>query len=80
MNNTVYLAQIVWDVEGSYSDCEFVGVFTTRKNAEDAICDILSKRYNKTIYYKDYSTMTDFLEEHSNDYIVTKLETDKNYY
>lgn len=75
MNDTIYLAQIVWTV-----DCDFVGVFTTRKNAEDVVCEILAKRYNKTIHYTDYSTEADFLEEHSNEYTVNKIEINKNYY
>lgn len=58
----------------------FVGIFTTRKNAEDTVCDILSKRYNKTISYTDYSTRTDFLNKHSDEYIIDKIEVDKNYY
>lgn len=75
MDNTFYLAQIV-----DYIDCEFVGVFTTRKNAEDAICDILAKKYDKTIPYTDYSAEADFLEEHSDEYMVEKIIINKNYY
>lgn len=80
MNNTFYLTQITHNVEGSYDACEFVGVFATRKNAEDAVCDILSKRYGKTIHYKDYSAEADFLDEHSHEYMIDKIEIDKNYY
>ena len=80
MNNTYYFAQIIEDPCDMLSRCEFVGVFTTRKNAEDAICDILSKRYNKVIHYTDYSAEADFLDEHSDEYLIDKIETDKNYY
>ncbi len=79
MNNTYYLAQVVEDV-GGFLDCIFVGIFTTRKNAEDAICDILSKRYDKVIHYTDYSAEANFLDEHSEEYMVDKIETDKRYY
>lgn len=80
MNNTYYLAQIIEEPCDIFAKCEFVGIFTTRKNAEDAICDILSKRYDKTIHYIDYSAEADFLDEHALEYTVDKIETDKSYY
>lgn len=80
MNNTYYLAQIVEDIDCVFLDCAFVGVFTTRKNAEDAICKILSRMHNTTIDYADYSAEADFLDEHSEEYMIDKIETDKNYY
>lgn len=76
MTDIYYLAQMITD----NIDYDFVGVFTTRKNAEDAVCDILTKKYDKTIHYTDYSAEADFLEEHSNEYMVNKIEINKNYY
>lgn len=80
MNNTYYLAQIITNIGDTFVDETFVGVFTTRKNAEDAVCDILSKRYDKTIHYTDYSAEADFLDEHSEEYMIDTIETDKSYY
>ena len=80
MNNTYYLAQIIEEPCDIFAKCEFVGIFTTRKNAEDAVCDILSKRHNKTIHYTDYSAEADFLDEHAHEYMVDKIEPNKSYY
>ena len=83
MSNTYYLAQIIEDAGGVgniFSYCAFVGIFTTRKNAEDAICEILSKMHNTTIDYTDYSAETDFLNEYFYEYLIDKIEVDKNYY
>lgn len=80
MNNTYYLAQIVEEPCDIFAKSEFVGIFTTRKNAEDVVCDILSKKYNKAIHYTDYSAEADFLDEHFNEYTVDKIEVNKNYY
>ena len=83
MSNTYYLAQIIEDINNNlFSDdaFAFVGMFTTRKNAEDAICDILSKRYDKVIHYTDYSAEADFLDEHSDEYLIDKIEVNKSYY
>lgn len=79
MNNSVYFAQMLEPVGGMYT-YQFVGIFTTRKNAEDAVCDILAQRYNKTIHYTDYSAEADFLERHSDEYKVKKIEINKNYH
>lgn len=78
MNNIYYRAQIIEDILGG--TCYFVGIFTTRKNAEDAVCDILSKIHNKTIHYTDYSAEADFLDEHGNEYMIDKVEVNKSYY
>lgn len=83
MNKTYYLAQIIEDVGGVgniFSYCAFVGIFTTRKNAEDAVCKILAKMHNTTIDYTDYSAEADFLDEYFYEYMIDTIETDKIYY
>lgn len=76
MSNIYYRVQMMTDNR----DYDFVGIFTTRKNAEAAIYNILSKRYNVTAPYPGYSIRTDFLNEHSDEYTIDRIEVDKNYY
>lgn len=80
MNNTYYLAQIVEEIDNVYDDYIFVGVFTTYKNAEDGICKALSRMYNETVDYTDYSAEENFLDKHAHEYMITKIVTDKIYY
>lgn len=76
MSNIYYLAQIIEEIDCIYVDCNFVGIFTTRKNAEDAVYKILSKEYDKA----NYSTEADFLDEHFDEYTIDKVEVNVNYY
>lgn len=82
MNNTYYFARMVdyiGDGDG-FSNCDFIGIFATRKNAEDAVSDILSSLYGDIIPHTDYSAEANFLDEYSDRYRIDKIEVNKNYY
>lgn len=63
----MYVARIIIGDEKT-----IIGVFKTRKNAEDAIYSVLIG--NKIFDYRDYKTIADALDKHSNKYEIKMVE------